>query len=165
MTVIDAADDIRSTETSRFGTCSYRESEVLLFPWGLPGFSDLRRFVVLQGADTPQFFWLQSLETSNVALPLVDPWSLFDEYDPRLPSYARIALDLENPEDFTILAVCVVGSEAHEMTVNLLAPLVVNLKTRMCRQVTLDSGNYEVRTPVPRRPHLTVVPDIAQAAV
>jgi flagellar assembly factor FliW len=162
----ELADDIRTAETSRFGPCSYRESEVLSFPWGLPGFSALRRFVVLQGESTPNFLWLQSLEEPKTALPLIDPWSVFEEYDPHLPSYARIALDLQNPDDFTILAICVVGREAREMTVNLLAPLVVNLRTRTGRQITLDSGNYLVRTPLPRKePHLTVVPDAVQAAV
>jgi flagellar assembly factor FliW len=159
-------DDTLTAETTRFGACAYREAEVLSFPWGLPGFAQLRRFIVLQGADTPQFLWLQSLEEANVALPLVDPWSVFDDYDPHLPNYARIALDLQNPDEFTILAVCVVGRDAREMTVNLLAPVVVNLRTRIGRQVTLDTGNYSVRTPMPRKePHLSLVPDPLETAV
>ncbi len=162
MMMMDSAptDDTRSIETKRFGVCAYREAEVLSFPWGLPGFVQLRRFIVLQVAEHASFFWLQSLEDTAVALPLIDPWTLFDDYDPRLPSYARVALDLQAPEEFTILAVCVVGTGAREMTVNLLAPIVINLRTQTGRQITLDSGDYAVATPIPRKdPALVAVPN------
>jgi flagellar assembly factor FliW len=50
------------------------------------------------------------------------------------------------------MCVCVVAKGAVEMTINLLAPVVINLKTRVARQVTLESQRYSLRTPIPRRP-------------
>ena len=44
----------------------------------------------------------------------------------------------------------VVTAGATEMTMNLLAPIVVNLRTRIGRQVTLEAGGYSVRAAVPR---------------
>jgi flagellar assembly factor FliW len=136
----------------RFGECSYRDSEVLEFPWGLPGFGHLRKFVVLQVAGQDGFIWLQSLDDTNVALPLADPWSVFEDYDPHLPHYATAALGIEDPEDFVIMCVVVVTKEAKERTMNLLAPIVINLKTRTGRQVMLENSGYSARTPMPRRP-------------
>ncbi len=49
------------------------------------------------------------------------------------------------------LCVVVVTAGAAEMTMNLLAPIVVNLRTRIARQVTLEAGGYSVRTPIPRK--------------
>jgi flagellar assembly factor FliW len=135
----------------RFGECSYLESEVIEFPWGLPGFGQLRQFVVLQVNGQEGFIWLQSLDDLNVALPLADPWSIFEDYDPHLPQYAKVALSLEHAEDFIILCVVVVTKNAEEMTMNLLAPVVVNLKTRIGRQVMLESSDYSVRAPIPRK--------------
>jgi len=143
-------DQINMETFPRFGECTYLDSEVLEFPWGLPGFAHLRRFIVLQVPDQPGFIWLQSLEDLGTALPLTDPWALFDDYDPHLPQYAKIALSLEQPDDFVVLCVVVVSKEAQEMTVNLLAPVVINLKTRIGRQVMLESTDYSIRTPVPR---------------
>jgi flagellar assembly factor FliW len=37
------------------------------------------------------------------------------------------------------------------MTMNLMAPIVVNLKTRRARQVVLDGSNYSVKEPIPRK--------------
>jgi flagellar assembly factor FliW len=149
---IDNQQDQMNVETfPRFGECSYLDSEVLEFPWGLPGFAHLRRFIVLQVGGQDGFVWLQSLDDVKVALPLADPWSLFEDYDPALPQYAKVALSLERPEDFVVLCVIVVSEKASEMTANLLAPVVINLKTRIGRQIMLDDASYSVRTPVPRK--------------
>jgi flagellar assembly factor FliW len=68
-----------------------------------------------------------------------------------LPAYATEALDIHGPEDFTILCIVVVTKDAEEMTMNLMAPIILNLKTRRGRQVMLENSGYSVRTPIPRR--------------
>ena len=138
-------------ELPRFGTCSYLESEVLTFPWGLPGFGSLRRFLALSLEGQERFIWLQSLEDVSVALPMADPWQIFPDYAPKLPGYATSSLEIVAPEDFTTLYVVVVTAEAAEMTMNLLAPVIINLRTRVGRQITLETGGYSVRTPIPRK--------------
>jgi len=150
-TTVESADRITTVNLPRFGTCSYRESEVLDFPWGLPGFASLRRFIALNLEGQDRFVWLQSLDDLAIALPAGDPWQIFPEYAPRLPPYATSSLDLGRPEDFATLCVVVVSPGAAEMTMNLLAPIVVNLRTRTGRQVTLETGGYSVRTPIPRK--------------
>ena len=145
------ADSEITIELPRFGTFTYRESEVLTFPWGLPGFGGLRRFVALSLEGQEKFVWLQSLDDVGVALPCVDPWQIFPDYAPQLPSYATSSLELGRPEDFVTLCVMVVTPGAAEMTMNLLAPIVVNLRTGVGRQITLETGGYSVRTPIPRK--------------
>lgn len=149
---LETADREITVELPRLGTCTYRESEVLTFPWGLPGFGSLRRFLALNLEGQQNFVWLQSLDDVNVALPTADPWSIFGDYAPHLPPYAMSSLDLKRPEDFATLCVVVVSPGAVEMTMNLLAPIVVNLRTRIGRQITLETGGYSVRTPIPRKP-------------
>jgi flagellar assembly factor FliW len=151
--MVEAAPDVSdviTTDLPRFGTCSYRESDVILFPWGLPGFGHLRRFLVLALEGQEHFVWLQSLDAPEVALPAADPWAFFPDYAPKLPGYARLSLDLQRPEDFTTLGVVVVKPSG-EMTMNLLAPIYINLVSRVARQVPLESGDYGVRVPLPLR--------------
>ncbi|MBV8581815.1 MAG: flagellar assembly protein FliW [Candidatus Eremiobacteraeota bacterium] len=148
---METADRETTVDLPRFGTCSYRESEVLTFPWGLPGFANLRRFLALNLEGQEKFVWLQSLDDASVALPIADPWQIFPDYEPHLPSYAHTTLDLQRPEDFATMCVVVVTPGAAEMTMNLLAPIVLNLRTRTGRQITLETGGYSVRTPIPRK--------------
>lgn len=150
-TIVETADREIAVDLPRFGACTYRESEVLTFPWGLPGFATLHRFLALTLTGQEKFVWLQSLDDLSVALPMADPWQIFDDYAPQLPPYATSSLGLARPEDFVTLCVVVVTPGAAEMTMNLLAPVVVNLQTRTGRQVTLETGGYSVRTPIPRK--------------
>lgn len=136
--------------TTRFGEVSYAEHDVIAFPWGMPGFADDRRFLALSLADQPNFVWLQSLDDPSLALPAADPWQIFADYDPKLPPYATEALELRSAEDFTVLCVVVVTKDAQEMTMNLMAPIIVNLRSRRARQVMLENSGYSVKAPIPR---------------
>lgn len=146
----------KTIELPRFGTCTYTDADMILFPWGLPGFINLRRFLTIVRAGQEHFIWLQSLDDPRVALPAADPWLFFPEYDPQLPVYARSSLALDRAEDFITLGVMVIPPSG-EMTMNLLAPIVINLKARIGRQVPLETGGYQVRTVIP--------PDVLNDAV
>jgi flagellar assembly factor FliW len=142
---------IKTVETSRFGEVTFADTDVIEFPWGVPGFSELRRFLALSLAEQPSFVWLQSIDDPKIALPAADPWQIFPDYEPRMPGYATEALELRSAEDFTVVCVVVVTKDAEEMTMNLMAPIVINLKNRRARQVMLESSPYSVRTPIPRK--------------
>ena len=71
-TIVKETDREITLDLPRFGTCTYRESEVLTFPWGLPGFGTLRRFIALNLAGQERFVWLQSLDDPAIALPTAD---------------------------------------------------------------------------------------------
>lgn len=146
-------DSIATTtvELPRFGELTYAPTDVIEFPWGLPGFPAHRRWLLLNVESHSSFVWLQSLDDLQVAIPTADPWFVFEKYDPKLPAYAFAALEVTKPEDFTILCVVVVTPGAEEMTMNLMAPIVVNLRTRKARQVPLENSSYSVRESIPRK--------------
>ena len=145
------ADQTTTVVFPKFGEFTYAESEIYEFPWGLPGFPHLRRFLALQLEEQPNFVWLQSVDDVNIALPTANPWVIFEDYEPKLPSYATSSLELDDPSGFTVLCVMIVTKNAEEMTMNLLAPIIVNLRTRKARQISLEGSDYSVRTPIPRK--------------
>ena len=141
---------MRTVASTRFGQLTIPEDEIFEFRWGLPGFGLLREFVVLAIEEQKPYVWLQSLERPELALPLIDPWALFDDYDPILPAVTAAVMEIERPDEFCLMCVCVVGPNAEEMTINLLAPIVFNLNLKIARQVMLEDSHYSVRTPIPR---------------
>jgi flagellar assembly factor FliW len=150
-TLTDASAATIKVNLPRFGEFTYAQSDVIEFPWGLPGFPNHRRWLLLSLDTQSSFIWLQSLDDLAVALPAADPWLIFEQYDPRLPAYAFNALEIANAADFTTLCVVVVSPGAQEMTMNLMAPIVVNLRTRKARQIALENSGYSVREPIPRK--------------
>jgi flagellar assembly factor FliW len=146
--MVNAPVATHTVELPKFGTVTYAENDVLAFPWGLPGFEQLRSFLILALDSQEHVLWLQSLEETNVALPLADPWVFFPDYDPKLPAFAKLSLDLNASEDFATLAILVVP-ESGPSFMNLMAPVVINLKTRIGRQIALETGNYSVATQLP----------------
>jgi flagellar assembly factor FliW len=143
-----AETDVRTIAPARFGSITYRDDDLIVFPWGIPGFDHLKSFLVVSVPGQDHLMWFQSIEDLSVALPAADPWLFFPTYDPRLPAFARVALDLEKPEDFTILGIVAAPGDG-TMFMNLMAPVIVNLRSRIARQVALEQSGYTVATPVP----------------
>jgi flagellar assembly factor FliW len=143
-----APSTVTTVDLPRFGSCTYSEADVFVFPWGLPGFDSLRAFIVIQLETQDQIMWLQSLDDLSIALPLGDPFIFFPDYDPKLPNFAQISLDLEKPEDFLIMAV-MVGTDGGPTFMNLMAPIIMNLKNRIARQVPLEGTAYTVAMEIP----------------
>lgn len=145
------ANDTLTMEFPRFGSCTFSQAEVLEFPWGIPGFPNLRRWLALSTEEGGSYVWMQCIDDVKVALPTLDPYFVFEDYNPKLPAYASAALEIESPSDFTILCIVVVTGGAEEMTMNLFAPLVINLRTRRGRQIVLENSGFSVRQPIPRK--------------
>lgn len=142
----------------RFGDCAYRQADVIEFPWGLPGYPALHRWLFLTLDSQPSFVWLQSLDDVDVAIPAANPWYIFQEYNPVVPIVAFTALGIARPEEFTYLCTVTASPGAREMTMNLAAPIVVNLLTRKALQIALPSSAYSTRELIPRKSneaHLT----------
>lgn len=57
--------DTVQIETSRFGTLTVDEQEVLSLPEGMIGFPGLTRFIMLRHKEGSPFLWLQSLEEGD----------------------------------------------------------------------------------------------------
>jgi len=135
--------------TGRFGSVEVEDEKILTFPWGLPGFEHLRRFVVLPGAGSDVFGWLQSVEEESTAFLVVDPFVFFPGYFVDIPERETHELKLEAPAQAVLLViVSVPEGDIKKATVNLLAPLVINTARQLGRQVILNSSPFNTRHPL-----------------
>ena len=66
-------------ESQLLGALNVLPNDVLLFPTGLLGFPECRRFALLRGGGDG-LFWLQSMEYSTLAFLLVDPFTVESDY-------------------------------------------------------------------------------------
>ena len=59
--------------TSRFGEVEVDQDRIMKFPKGLVGFSDESQYVLLDAGQDSYFWWLQSIEFSELAFVVTDP--------------------------------------------------------------------------------------------
>lgn len=133
--------------TTRFGTIEIEPDDILFFRNGLIGFEDCRHWVLLADSDNSSVAWLQSMQHSDIALPVVSPRRFVTGYQVRLEPSDVDMLQLTAVEQAFVLAV--VSRNDDTLTLNLRAPLVVNLDRRVGSQVvTVDSQpmQYELAT-------------------
>jgi flagellar assembly factor FliW len=138
------ANKMLSVESRLFGTLHVAPEACIRFPRGIPGFWEERDFVLLPaGADG--LFWLQSLRQPALAFFAADPFMFVPEYAPVLPS------DLEG-KDIAILAlVTLPRGRGGRCTVNLKAPIVIDLRSSLARQEILEDDTWPLAKPVDLR--------------
>jgi flagellar assembly factor FliW len=139
--------------TLNFGDLEITADTVITFNDGLPGFPQLRRFVVLEKDEIKPFLYLQALpddDTPPIALYLINPFLVDSNYEFRLMDSDMEALKSMNSTELIIYSVATIPADPREATVNLMAPIVINEKARCGRQVILHDSKYSVRHPLLR---------------
>ena len=95
--------------------------------------------------DNDSLISLQCLEDETLSFILMNPFGLLNDYTPSLSGQDMKELDAETAEDLSYYVICVMRDSVAESTVNLKAPLVVNVRSRQARQVILDQSEYTFR--------------------
>lgn len=135
-----------SVETNYFGVISYEPDSVVEFPKGLPGFDERRRFVALQFDDSRPLVFVQSLEDPGLCFITLPVLAVDPQYQLRISNEDRelVGLAMGRPlrigED--VLCLAVVSIREDGPTVNLLGPVVVNLRNRKAVQAVASESGY-----------------------
>ncbi len=123
----------------------------LHFAGGLPGFPDVRRFVLVRlGDETSPFSVLRSLDDSPehpaaVEFVVTHPALFFPDYAPEIDDDTANRLELKSADDALLLVIVTVADPVAASTANLLGPIVVNRHTRAAAQAVLGNSGYATR--------------------
>lgn len=135
-------------ETERFGDFELKDSKVIDFPLGLPGFEELHKFIILEIGDTQPLYWLQSTENKYIALPTLIPFEFVEDYFIEIRDNEMQELNIESKNDLLIMNVVVIPDDITKMTVNLAAPIIINAKLGLGKQIIIDAADLPIRYPV-----------------
>ncbi len=147
-------------ETSRFGGIEVDDQRFLNFPKGLLGFPDDREFALIQTGQDSAFYWMQAVHRPELAFVVCDPRMFVADF--------RITI---KPEDLSAIGLTDVGgtqifvvvNKVDDMlTGNMQGPLVINVATRVGKQLVLSDKRYSTRHPLMRMP--SAAPAISRSA-
>lgn len=125
--------------TTRFGSLKVEPEDLLTFRNGFVGLEDCRQWILLADASNEALGWLQCTTRSDTALAVVSPRRFVPEYRFRTYRSEMSALELTNMEESQVLVT--VSRHDGSLTLNLKAPIVINVKTRQGRQVVANDDH------------------------
>jgi flagellar assembly factor FliW len=123
--------------TTRFGRLSFRESDILRFPYGIIGWERCCQWLLLPDSGNPAVAWLQSVDQRAIALPVVDPKRFLPALTLQLSPHQLARLPLKRPE--AARALVVMSQQGYSCTLNLRAPILMDFGRRLgCQVVTTN---------------------------
>ena len=135
-------------QTTRFGLVNLSENDVVTFPEGLLGFSELRKFVLLDDPNDEIFAWLQSCEKPSVAFPILEPELFTSGYAFKMSRHDLETLKMTAADRSRVFTIITIPSDATQMTANLKAPLVINAKDKIAKQIVAQENDFQIKFPV-----------------
>ncbi|ANX13694.1 hypothetical protein ABE41_016925 [Fictibacillus arsenicus] len=125
-------------------TIEVDEKDIIHFEQGLPGFEDEKNFVLIPMEGTP-FSTLQSVSTRELAFFTTNPFLFFKEYDFEIIKSVQEYLRIKDVSDVMIQVILTIHEPLEKSTANLQAPLVINYKENLAKQVVLLDTTYGTR--------------------
>jgi len=139
--------------STRFGILSVQPQDELLLEQGLIGLEDCKRWVVLTDSENHALGWLQSIQHAHLAFGVVSPRRFVSDYQLHVDRDDLRTLELKTFHDAEVAVIA--SRQASGLTLNLRAPLVINVEHRRgCQVVSKDAHPVQyplMSTSVPLR--------------
>lgn len=130
--------------TTRFGEVEVEDQALITLSAGMVGFPKDTSYAFIPHRDSADVAWLQSVQSPSVAFPLLNATRVGPDYpDVPLEVIAEQAgISFSSVTDLALLVV-LSASAGDAPTVNLLAPVIINVATRVGAQVVLVGSRFQ----------------------
>ena len=137
---------MRKVSTSRFGEIEVDEKKIVHFQNGIPAFEDEREFIILPYEEDSPYYFMQSVNSPDLAFLLTIPFLFFPEYSFEVDDTTMKELEITNHDNvFYYSMITIPNGSIRYMTANLLAPIVLNSDNMQAKQVVLEKSNYTTK--------------------
>ena len=133
--------------TKFFGDVDVDEEKIIVFQQGIVGFPDVKEFLLIHDSEADNgggIRWLQSLDEPAFAIPVMDPLLVRPDYNPTIEDELLKPLGEVTEENILVLTTVTVPHAIENMSINLMAPIIINTDTRKATQIIIDD-DYEVK--------------------
>ncbi len=131
-----------------FGEIEIAEDKIITFTAGIMGFEEYKTYTILFDSEREKntVMWLQSTEDAELAFPVMDPMKVCEAYNPVVEDEWLAPLgEVKDDSEYYLLSVLTVPSDLAKMTINLKAPIIVNMNTMKACQLIVNNEEYSVR--------------------
>lgn len=130
------------------GNISYSLEDVIKFEKSIPGFEDIKNFIIKDADEESPFKILQSIDDVNIGFVLISPFDIEENYEIKLTDEIIERLRIKESSDVVLYSLVTLSSKVENITVNLKAPLVINIKEKKGEQFIVDKEIYKIKHPL-----------------
>lgn len=114
-------------------------------PDGMVGFPKSTEYTVKSGPEIEPFLKMSSRDEAGVQFVLVDPWLVKPDYRFEMSDQDVEKLGLPDPSRMMTLSVVTIHREDQGISLNLAAPVVINLDRMTGAQLILEDEKHPLR--------------------
>jgi flagellar assembly factor FliW len=135
-------------KTRLFGEIDIADDKIITLEKGMIGFPSLTHFSLIYDEEkkkkTVSIMWLQSMDDPDIAFPVVDPHSVKNDYAPNVNAEIIAPLGEMHEGNTYVLVTVTVPHKVEDFSVNLKAPVVINMDTLKGVQLIVED-DYPVK--------------------
>lgn len=136
-------------KTRFFGEVDIEDEKILTFDNGIMGFEDMKRWTLIydieKGSEGP-ISWFQSLDMAELALPVINPYTVTVVYEPVVEDELLKPLgEFKDEELVTLLTITIPSEDPSKTTANFRAPILINPVNRKGIQVIVNNEDYPIK--------------------
>jgi flagellar assembly factor FliW len=115
----------------------------------LLGFEQISRFLVQEVEEGSIYAFLNGIEDEKIGFIVSSPFNFFNDFAFELTETIMKDMDISSENDVLVLGIITLNDSFDESSMNLLAPIIINLNNLEARQIVLPSKyNYNTKTPL-----------------
>ncbi|BBH23907.1 flagellar assembly factor FliW [Paenibacillus baekrokdamisoli] len=127
----------------------FLQGQVIQLKGSILGFENCNAFSISVVEENRHFAHLQSMEQGDIGFLVVSPFTFYPEYWLEIEEKDNKQLDIQSHEDVVVLSIVTTGKTFSESTMNLLAPIILNISNGRGKQIVLPpKSKYGTKEPL-----------------
>lgn len=135
-------------KTKYHGVIEYNENEVIHMVKGITGFENLSKYVLIPVEDNEVFKLFHSIEDDYTGFIVISPFYVKKDYKINLSDAVIRELKIQEASDVMLLNTVTLSSDIKKITTNLSAPIIINIKEHLGKQIIITDDESMVKYPI-----------------
>ena len=127
------------------GKITYDENEIIKFEKTILGFDKSKRFILKDVNENDFFKILQSVDEPEVGFIVISPFEVENNYEINLNNEVINTLKIKEANNVLLYSLVTLNSKIEDITVNLKAPIVININNKKAQQFIIDKEKYKIK--------------------
>ena len=131
-------------KTKSSGNIEVDNAHIITIPEGLFGFEEYTKYALIE-CEYKLFMWLQSVQSSELAFLVVDPFIICKDYEIDVDDKELSKIGIVSPSEVCVLVLITITQDGSPVTANLLGPLVINRTNNKAMQTILTNDRWTTK--------------------